>query len=54
MGDDELKKAFEVLIWIGEDEDIEFIERQCQSTDIRTAKMAEYWIEWLNDDDDEE
>ena len=51
-GEDELKKAFEVLIWIGEDEAIEFIEQQCKSKEIRIAKMAEYWIDWLNDEYD--
>lgn len=51
MGDEELKKAFEVLIWIGEDEDIKFIEQKCKSKNKKTAKMAEYWIDWLNEED---
>lgn len=53
-GEDELKKAFEVLVWIGEDEGIEFIEEQQQSEITRIAQMAKYWVEWLNDDDEEE
>ena len=51
-GDDELKKAFEVLICIGEDEAIDFIDQQCHSKEIRIANMAKYWIDWLNDDYD--
>ena len=50
--EDVLKKAFEVLIWIGEDEAIEFIEQQCKSQETRIAKMAQYWIDWLNDNYD--
>ena len=53
-GEDELKKAFEVLVWIGEDEGVEFIEEQQQSDNVRIAQMAKYWVERLNDDDDEE
>lgn len=52
-GEDELKKAFEVLVWIGEDEGIEFIEEQQQSEITRIAQMAKYWVERLNDDDEE-
>lgn len=51
---EDLKKAFEALIWIGEEnDDFEFIQQQCESEDTRTADMAKYWIEWLHEDEDE-
>lgn len=49
--EEELKKAFEVLIWIGKEEDIIFIEQQCKSENKKIAKMAEYWIDWLKEED---
>ena len=52
--EEDLKKAFEVLTWIGEEEDIKFIEQVCNSPNRTIAKMAEYWIEYLKDDGDEE
>lgn len=47
--DEDLKKAFEVLTWIGGEEDIEFIQQKCKSKIERIAKMAEYWMDWLDD-----
>lgn len=52
---EDLKKAFEARIWIAEEnDDLEFIQQQCESEDTRTADMAKYWIEWLHEDEDED
>lgn len=53
--EDVLKKAFEDLaIWLGEEDDVvQFFESQLESKSERIAKMAEYWIKWVNDDWDE-
>ncbi len=51
---DDLKKAFEALIWIGEEEDIQFIQQKCQSKYRTIANMAKYWVNWLNDGGEDE
>lgn len=48
---EDLKKAFEVIIWIGEEEDIQFIYQKCNSENKRIANMAKYWVEWLEEED---
>lgn len=48
---EDLKKAFEVLIWIGKDDDINFIKKISHSQNERLSDMAQYWIEWLEDDE---
>lgn len=49
-----LKKAFETLVWIGNEEGIDFISRACNSPVERISNMAKYWVDWLADDDDDE
>ncbi|MDF2804182.1 MAG: hypothetical protein K0S61_4086 [Anaerocolumna sp.] len=52
--DEDLKKAFETLVWIGSKEGIDFISRACDSSVGRIADMAKYWVSWMADDDDED
>lgn len=51
---DVLNKAFEALTWIGDKEDIVFIQQKCQSEHKRIAEMAEYWMHNINDDWEDE
>lgn len=48
---EDLKKAFEVLIWIGKEDDINFIKKISHFQNERLCDMAQYWIEWLEDDE---
>ncbi|MGN6711682.1 hypothetical protein [Anaerocolumna jejuensis] len=50
--DEGLKKAFEVLINIGTKEDIDYISSSCKSKNEKISSIAQYWLDWLNEDEE--
>ena len=52
--EEDLKKSFEVLMWIGDKEEVKYIEDMRKFEIPRIAEMAKYWDEWLKEDEDDE
>ena len=50
--EEDLKKSFEVLMWIGDKEEVKYISDMRKFEVPRIAEMSEYWDKWLKEDED--